>query len=310
MYNLFARGFLVIFCWFSYALSSSAETWFLEKEYLISSFPAKWCDTLFRFYRYSSHGFVSSITDSPRINDLSYATYEAKCDSVGRIIKVSSCRNAPNLPEYAPKVITKYHWLADHIVAFSSRDTNDAVLDTGVIQAFGKIRIVRLPQNETLPTVNETQLIVVVSDSTCLFSKDGSLADTYYWQFDSLGNDTSWHYRKPGGKKQWVNSYTNVYDENGLLDRRSPAMMGSKIKYIYSSQPVRAFSLGNGARQRYVPHIYKQRQAVRSFAYLLNGRRIPLSIGFHFGNICIAASSEETPSTFSLLPVVLRKTRE
>jgi hypothetical protein len=247
----------------------------LEKEFLVNENPVK-TDTISRFYRYNSNGILSAVIDSPRINQFHNPTYDAHCDGIGRVIEVNSCRNAPDLPELTPKVSTRYYWFADNRVAFASRDTDNVLLDTGAIQAWGKIRIVRLPQIEPFPTEKEMQLIIVVSDSTGLFDKDGNRRNTYYWQFDSLGNDTVWHYRTPEGKKVKIQSYTNVYYPDGRLKRRFPAMEGTISHYFYAL-PAHAFSINREANGRHavttkagVSHFYRK-------AFLLNGRLLPSS---------------------------------
>jgi hypothetical protein len=149
------------------SIARSVDGLRLGKEYLITETTVK-TDTIVRFYRYNASGVLSSIVDSPRVNNLYIPTYEARCDGIGRIVWVHFRRNAPDLPEYTPQGITIYHWLADNRVSFASRDTDEALLDSGYFQTAGKIRFLRLPQNESYPTLSEKGKIVIVSDSTAL----------------------------------------------------------------------------------------------------------------------------------------------
>lgn len=272
------KRFYIIFCLFVGAIQSSAVNVYLDKEYLTSA-TITGNYTMLRSYYYNSNGFLSTIIDSPRVNNVSIPTYETYCDSIGRISKViayhTSSGNVPN-------VTTNYQWLTDHQVAFVSRNSDDVLIDTGIIQANGKIRIVRLPQIESQPSIMEQQLIVIVSDSTEIYT-GGNLINTYYWQFDSNGTDTVWNYRKPGGKKEWVEGYTNVYDQDGILSRRFPALESPSSYYFYSSEPS-VFVLVKKTDGRYRFTGSANASPLYRKAILLNGRLVPSSQGMQIGN--------------------------
>lgn len=284
----------VLFVHIAAVQSSSTESR-LEKEYLANPNPFK-IDTISRFYFYNSNGVLSEITDSPRVNQFKNPTYDAHCDSIGRIIKVNSRRNAPDIPELTPKISTSYYWLSDHRVAYASRDTDNVVLDSGTIQAFGEIRIVRLPQSVALPTVKENQLIVLISDSTGLFDKDGKRINTYHWQFDSLGNDTVWYYQLPGEKKKWLQSYTNVYYPDGRLKRRFPAME-STISYYFYSAPVHVSFFTPSSRDPYSIHPGKTAPSRINEVFLLNGKKVPLKAGGNNGSMMFIAPDKPRPQS-------------
>jgi hypothetical protein len=279
----------VMLCAFLFMVPVVADPVYLTKENMLRSLVTG-IDTTRRFYHYRLNGILSSIIDSPSINSLGIATFNATCDSIGRLIKVDCRRNASDMPQWPMKMTTDYHWLTDHRVGYASRDTAGVIIDTGTIQANGTIRYLWLPQWEEtlLPTILETQLIVIVSDSTKLFKGD-SLITTYYWQFDSCGTDTAWLYRLPGGQKKSVESYTNIYYNNCVLYKRFPALLevGS---YCFYSLAVHTLPFDKQIDKRSRGYAIKKASPSLRQVYLPNGRAVPLpGKGYKIGATILTA---------------------
>jgi hypothetical protein len=195
-----------------------------------------------------------------------------------------------------PEFTTVYYWTSDSTVHFATRDTADALLDTGVIHTSGPIRAVRLPEGTTVPTWVEMRLITIVSDSTEIRLNDDSLINTYYWHFDSLGTDTLWQYRQPGGDVQWLQSYTNVYSEDGLLYRRSPAMEGTAASIYFYSDSTGVFTQEKRT-ERISVRISRMAGASACRAeFLINGRSISSSGKRSFMQVYISVYRDVTPS--------------
>jgi hypothetical protein len=272
--NRFAVFFVaVIFC----PIPSFCAAPYLAREYLLYN-TIFGIDTVFRSYHYNSSGIIAAVADSPRINVHGIPTYEARCDSIGRVVEVRTRQNKLDVSEEYPDMTTVYHWLSDSRVAYASRDSTGALLDTGGIRAWGKVRFVRLPQRETQPTIKEQWLITLVCDSAVLYDGSGSLYNTYFWGFDSMGTDTSWHYRQPGGAKRiWIESYTNKYYPNtDLLYKRFPSLESAGSIYMYSFPS----SVPAIDKEKYERSPIAAEMKARPFphaAILANGRRVRLS---------------------------------
>jgi hypothetical protein len=266
----------------SYAFPLFSGTPVLQKEYLIESFIAGE-DTIVRHYHYNAFGFLSAIVDSPRYRQYR-TTCDATCDSIGRIQQVSLLRTDQ------PMVISKYSWLADGRVAFFVCDSSGVCSDSGVIEASGRVRFVRLPEI-MLPTFIEQRLMIVVSDSTFIMSKNGDFITTYYWQFDDRGTDTSWHYRKPEGKKTWIQSYTNKYFPDGRLMKRFPAMEGAPRCTCIYSDPLSVIAKAQHAKERYLSSAKIEATWFRGYSCLLNGKKMHFPNQKNFNGPLIVSSS-------------------
>lgn len=216
-------------------------------------------DTIYRMYNYSVNGTLHSIVDTPRT--IFHPAFYAEYDTLGKIQKIR---------EYRDTLINsvEYFWEPENRIRFEKQWNGEQKKESGTIVYYGKLRAVDLPENNSFAPEN---YLLVKADSTQYLDESGGIITTWVWFYDSLGNNTKWQSRAPGDNElNWVEEYTYRYYDNGMIDRRSPALAGDIIINIYGQSKMnirpgqrpfkRKDDISNGSR-------------IKKGNYLLNGRK-------------------------------------